>query len=119
MKKWFLLVLIIILAAIPFASAFADSDTISEEEEWFMIRMETQREYIQKLLDAELISEDEAQERLDYLDERIADVLENGFEMVGSGPQTRSHENNGWGHHSGFGHNRFGGGFGYGHGYCH
>lgn len=119
MKKWFIVILILALAAIPFASAFADSEEVSEEEQWFMIRMETQREYIGRLLDAELISEEEAQERLAYLDERIADVLENGFEAYGPGPRTRSEGEYGWGHHRGFGPGRFGGGFGYGQGYCH
>ncbi len=113
MKKWIIIALIIALAAIPFVTAFADEAEANEQEQRFLIRLESNRDYIQKLLDAELITETEAEERFAFFDERIADVMENGFDSYGSG------------FHHGFDyaesmHPRGGRGFGgYGGGFCH
>lgn len=116
MKKWLILVLIIALAAIPFAVTFADEVEVTEQEQWFLIRMESNRDYIQKLLDAELITEEEAAERLTYLDERIADVMENGFESYGPGYRHGPRFTGEYRYRS---NGRFGGYGGFGGGYCH
>lgn len=122
MKKWIILAVIVALAAIPFVSAFADTIETNEQEQWFLIRMESNREYILKLLNAELITEAEAEERLAFLDERIADVMENGFETSRFGFHHGSgytNEHQGFNGYGGM-HGRAGRGFnGYGGGFCH
>ncbi len=122
MKKWIIVALIIALASVPFVSAFADELESNEQEQRFLIRMESNREYIQKLLDAELITETEAEERLVFLDERIADVMENGFETSRFGYHHGADYNRDDQDFNGYGgmHGRGGRGFGgYGGGYCH
>lgn len=118
MKKWVIIALIVALAVIPFVSVFADEIETNQQEQRFLLRMESNREYIQKLLDAELITESEAEERLAFLDERIADVLENGFETYGFGYHHGSEYNQEY--RFGGMHGRGGRGFGgYGGGFCH
>ena len=122
MKKWVIIALIIALASVPFVSAFADENETNEQEQRFLLRMESNREYIQKLLDAELITATEAEERLTFLDERIAEVMENGFETSRFGFHHDSDDANDRSGFSGYGgmHAGSGRGFGgYGGGYCH
>lgn len=122
MKKWIIVALIIALASVPFVSAFADEIQTNEQEQRFLIRMESNREYIQKLLDAELITETEAEERLAFLDEKIADVMENGFETSRFGHHHGADYNRDDQDFNGYSgmHGRGGRGFGsYGGGFCH
>ncbi|BES66804.1 hypothetical protein SANA_32430 [Gottschalkiaceae bacterium SANA] len=122
MKKWVIIALIIALASVPFVSAFADEIQSNEQEQRFLLRMESNREYIQKLLDAKLITETEAEERLAFLDERIADVMENGFETSRFGTHHGADYNRGDQSFNGYSgmHGRGGRAFGgYGGGFCH